>query len=450
MQITPRSRRRVQTQNFLFTILFVAVMGLLGWASTQYDYHADWTYGHRNSLSPASVKLLGTLKQPLLAIAYARANSPYREPLKRFFANYQAVDHDVHLVFVDPDLDPARARSDGITSDGQVILQYGQRTEKLDQINEAQLADAIQRLERSTDRYVVFLAGDGERSPLGDHNFDLGDFGKQLTAKGFKLEPLNLAANVGVPDNTAVLVIAGPQADVFPGMLKLVRDYVRRGGNLLWLGDPGSLYGLDPLAADLGVHFGNGTIVDPDTQLLGINDPTISLVTKYPEDSPVVTGLTVGTIFPSATSVDVDKSANWQQDPFLQTLPRSWLMTGKLAGSVGFDSKRGDKQGPLNIGVALARKLPGKGEQRVVVTGDGDFLSNAYIGNAGNLDLGLDIMNWVAHDDSFIDINPRQAPDLSLSLTPFAQGLIGFGFLLVLPLLLLFAGITVWMRRRRR
>jgi ABC-type uncharacterized transport system involved in gliding motility auxiliary subunit len=148
--------------------------------------------------------------------------------------------------------------------------------------------------------------------------------------------------------------------------------------------------------------------------------------------------------------VSVDKSTDWQQDPFLQTLPRSWLMTGKLAGSVGFDAKRGDKQGPLSIGVALSRMVPGKGEQRVIVTGDGDFLSNAYLANAGNLDLGLDIMNWVAHDDSFIDINPRQAPDLTLSLSPLAQGMIGFGFLLVLPLLLLFAGIAVWMRRRRR
>ncbi|HEY3859154.1 MAG TPA: GldG family protein [Gammaproteobacteria bacterium] len=450
MQVTPRSRRRIQTQNFLFTLLFLVAMGLLGWASTQYEFHADWTAGHRNSLSSASIKLLGTLKEPLLVTAYARANSPYREPLKRFFANYQAIDPDIHLVFVDPDLDPERARSEGITNDGQVVLQYGQRSEKLEQINEAQLADALQRLERSADRYVVFLAGDGERNPLGDHNFDMGDFGKQLTSKGFKLEPLNLAANVGVPDNTAVLVIAGPQADVFPGMVKLVRDYVKRGGNLLWLGDPGSLYGLDPLAADLGVHFGNGTIVDPDTQLLGINDPTISLVTKYPEDSAVVAGLTVGSIFPSATSVSVDKSTDWQQDPFLQTLPRSWLMTGKLAGSVGFDAKRGDKQGPLSIGVALSRMVAGKGEQRVIVTGDGDFLSNAYLANAGNLDLGLDIMNWVAHDDSFIDINPRQAPDLTLSLSPLAQGMIGFGFLLVLPLLLLFAGITVWMRRRRR
>jgi len=450
MQVTSRSRRRVQFQNFLFTILFVAAMGLLGWVSTQYDVHADWTYGHRNSLSPASVKLLGTLKQPLTATAYARATSPFREPLKRFFANYQAVKPDIHLVFVDPDLDPERVRADGITAEGQVILKYGDRSEKLDQINEAQLADAIQRLERASDRYVVFLAGDGERNPSGEHNFDMGDFGKQLTDKGFKLEPLNLAANVGVPDNAAVLVIAGPQADVFPGMVKLVRDYVKRGGNLLWLGDPGSLYGLDPLATDLGVHFGDGTIVDPNTQLLSINDPTITLVAKYPEDSPVVSGLNVMTLFPGATSVTPDKDSTWQQDEFLETLPRSWLTMAKLAGSVGFDPKRGDKQGPLPIGVALTRSVPGKGEQRVIVTGDGDFLSNAYLGNAGNLDLGLDIMNWVAHDDSFIDINPRPAPDLSLSLSPTAQLFIGFGFLAVLPLLLLIAGITVWMRRRRR
>jgi hypothetical protein len=59
-------------------------------------------------------------------------------------------------------------------------------------------------------------------------------------------------------------------------------------------------------------------------------------------------------------------------------------------------------------------------------------------------------MNWVAHDDSFIDINPRPAPDLTLSLSPTAQLFIGFGFLAVLPLILLFAGIAVWMRRRRR
>ena len=450
MQVTRDSRLRILGQNLMFVALLLISLGLLAWASTQYEFKADWTYGHRNSLSPASVKLLGTLKQPLSVTAYARGSSPFHEPLKRFFANYQAVKPDVQLQFIDPDMDPQQARKDGITADGQVILGYGGRSEKLEQIKEAQLADAIQRLARSAERYVVFLAGDGERNPRGDHNFDLGSFGKQLTDKGFKIEPLSLAATPTIPENTSVLVIAGPQADVFPGMVKLVRDYVRRGGNLLWLGDPGPLYGLDPLAADLNLHFGAGTLVDPNTQMLGINDPTITLVPKYPEDSPLASGLNAVTLFPGATSVDVDKDSPWQQDPFLQSMPRSWLETARLAGNVSFDPKHGDRLGPLTIGVALSREVPGKGAQRVVVTGDGDFLSNAYLGNGGNLDLGLDIMNWVAHDDSYININPRPAPDLTLSLTPLAQGVIGIGFLFALPLALLVAGLTVWLRRRRR
>ncbi len=154
--------------------------------------------------------------------------------------------------------------------------------------------------------------------------------------------------------------------------------------------------------------------------------------------------------------MDVDKDSGWQAIAFLQTLPRSWLETGKLEGEVNYDPKHGDRLGPLSIGVSLTRtlKATGKGgapaEQRVVVTGDGDFISNAYLGNAGNLTLGLNIFNWLAHDDSYISIDPRPAPDLTLFLSPLAQGLIGFGFLLALPLILLTAGIGVWLRRRRR
>lgn len=450
MQVTQRSRLQVALQNVLFVVLLIGSVGLLAWASTQYGFRADWTYGHRNSLSPASVKLLGTLKEPLTIEAYARSTSPFRDALKRFFAHYQAVKPDVELKFVDPDVAPEQARKDDITGDGQVIVEYAGRSEKLAQVNEASVADTIQRLARSSERYVVFLAGDGERNPRGDHNFDLGQFGKQLTDKGFKIEPLSLAATPSIPDNTSVLVIAGPQAEVFPGMVKLVRDYLKRGGNLLWLADPGPLYGLEPLAADLDLHFGNGTLVDPNTQVLGINDPTITLVAKYPEASPVAGGLNAATLFPGATSVDIDKDSPWQQDAFLQSMPRSWLETSRLAGDVSYDPKHGDRLGPLTLGVALVREVPGKGSQRVVVTGDGDFLSNAYLGNGGNLDLGLDIMNWVAHDDSYININPRPAPDLTMSLSPLAQGVIGFGFLFVLPLSFCIAGLAVWLRRRRR
>lgn len=437
-------------QNLVFLGLFLAAIGLAAWLSTQYVYQADWTYGHRNSLSEASVKLLATLKEPPVFTAYVRTDSPLREPLKRFVANYQRARQDVRLEFVDIDTDPQAARKAGITADGEVVLSYGGRSENLTEINEAEVGNALQRLARSSERYVVYLTGDGERDLNGDHNFDLGEFGKQLTAKGYKLEPLNLAANPGVPVNTSVLVIAGPQTRLLPGIVNLVRDYVKKGGNLLWLGDPGPLYGLEPLAKDLGVSFGAGTIIDPNAQLIGISDPKVIVVPKYPADSAITQGFSTLTLFPVATSVSEDTQSGWQPLSFLETLPRTWLETGPLQGAVSYDPKKGDKLGPLDLGLELTRTPSPGHPQRVVVTGDGDFLSNAYLGNAGNLDLGLNIMNWLSHDDSYIDINPRPAPDLTLSLTPLAQGVIGFGSLFVLPLLFLFTGIGVWWRRRRR
>src|SRR5215469_5469872 len=330
MRLSRRTRAQLALQNLLFLALFLGAVGLAAWLSTQYSYRADLTYGHRNSLSDASVKLLHTLKETPLFTAYVRDDSPLREPLQRFFANYQRVRSDIRLEFVDIDTDPQAARAAGITADGEVVLSYAGRSETLIQINEAEIGNALQRLGRASERYVVYLTGDGERDLNGQHNFDLGSFGKQLTAKGFKLEPLNLAANPGIPQNTAVLVIGGPQVKLLPGMVAIIRDYVKQGGNLLWLGDPGPLEGLEPLAKDLGVSFGKGTIVDAETQLFGISDPKVLLVPKYPETSPITRGFSTVTLFPAATSVEADPKSGWKADAFLESLPRSWLETGPL------------------------------------------------------------------------------------------------------------------------
>lgn len=89
-------------------------------------------------------------------------------------------------------------------------------------------------------------------------------------------------------------------------------------------------------------------------------------------------------------------------------------------------------------------------EQRVVVIGDGDFLSNTYLGNPGNLDLGLNIVRWLSHDDATIEIRVKAAPDTTLVLGKVAQAVIAIGFLIGIPLLLLLLGIGIWLRRRRR
>ena len=89
-------------------------------------------------------------------------------------------------------------------------------------------------------------------------------------------------------------------------------------------------------------------------------------------------------------------------------------------------------------------------EQRIVVIGDGDFLANAYLGNGGNLNLGLNIINWLSGNDQLINIPAKTATDTTLALSNIAMVLIFIGFLLLLPFSLFTIGAIIWYKRRGR
>ncbi|MEY3289834.1 MAG: hypothetical protein RLZZ419_2076, partial [Pseudomonadota bacterium] len=86
----------------------------------------------------------------------------------------------------------------------------------------------------------------------------------------------------------------------------------------------------------------------------------------------------------------------------------------------------------------------------IIVIGDGDFLSNAYLGNVGNLDMGLKMVSWLIHDDRFINIPAKTATDKSLQLNRTAISVIGFSFLIIIPLLLIATGFIIWHKRKQR
>ncbi|MEA3243190.1 MAG: ABC transporter, partial [Pseudomonadota bacterium] len=137
---------------------------------------------------------------------------------------------------------------------------------------------------------------------------------------------------------------------------------------------------------------------------------------------------------------------------------RAWTEIGSISGTIRFDEDSDERMGPLDIGFVFSRVKNKKdagdqengAEQRVIVIGDSDFLSNAYLGNGGNVELGLNLFNWLNHDDQFLTITARTASDVNLELGKTAQIIIGFGFLFGMPLVLLGAGAAIWWRRRNR
>jgi ABC-type uncharacterized transport system involved in gliding motility auxiliary subunit len=452
MKATHKTRRFLRLKNTLLVVLFISIIGMLAWLSTRYDYQADWTASGRHTLSAASVALLNQAKGPITVSAFVRAVGSNRKSITEMIARYQRHKADIQLTFVDPTAAPNQVRDEGVSAEGELVLRYAGRKEIIRDTSEQGITNALQRLLRNGERWIVFLEGHGERNPLGRANHDLGDWVRQIEAKGFKAQTLNLATHGQIPDNTTTLVIAGPQLDLLPGEVTLIQRYLAQGGSLLWLGDPGSLHGLAPIARLLGVEFLPGVIVDPSVQVYSINNPAFALAADY-GNHIITRGFNVITLFPIASGLKITAPEGWQSQPFIITGERSWAETGPLAGEIRYTENE-DIAGPLTLGASISRTLTPDDktriQQRVVVLGDGDFLSNAYLGNGGNLNLGMNIMNWLSRDETLIAIPVKTAPDLNLALSPVASGIIAVTFLFGIPLLLAGAGLLIWVRRRRQ
>ena len=453
MKVTRHSRLLLRLQGYAFTLLFTVVIGLLAWLSTEYVYQADWTASSRNTVSADTRKLLDSMKQPVSITAFVRENALLRTQIRDVIGSYQRFKDDISLEFLNPDTAPERVRELGITMEGELLVSYDGRSENVRNLSERQLTNALLRISRQDERWIVFVTGHGERSPFGQSNHDLGLFGRELERKGLNIQTVNLA-ETGIPQNTHTLVLASPRVRLLPGEISRLQDYVKGGGNLLWLADPGELQGLEPLAEQLGIAFLPGMVVDATAQMFGVENPAFVVVTDYPHHESTIDMDTV-TVFPEAVALEINHTGEWDAMPLLLTLERSWTELDKLEGDIRFDPGTDERAGPLDIGVALTRTIAGEAgddsrEQRVIVIGDGDFLANTYLGNAGNLDLGLNLTHWLSHDETLIDIHIKSAPDTSLVLGKVSQAFIGLGFLLGLPALLLISGIVIWLRRRRR
>ncbi len=448
MHITSKLRLQMFVQNGVFVVLLIALVTLLAYLAREYRTEHDLTQNARNTVSQPARDALAKLTGPIKVTAYATrqdVRGDLRKMIQGFLAPYQRLKPDLSVAFVDPREEPKLAQAAGIRVNGESVIDYNQKSERLTDYNEQSFINALMRLARSSERLVMALEGHGERRLTGIANHDLGEFGKQLAAKGFKTNSLNLAVAQEVPANANVLLIANPQVDLQPAEVQKIKQYVQKGGNLMWLIDTEPLHGLQPLAEALGLVLGPGTVIDPDAAQFNVS-PAVSIATNYGRH-PITDNFRLNTVFPFARQIGVIDSKEWRATRLIEVAPRGWVEMGKLDDKLSFDKGR-DIPGPVNIAVALERNVNER-VQRVVVTGNGNFLANTFLGNGGNLTLGVNMVNWLAGDDNLITIQPRPTIDGDLDLGRWARYLIGFGFLMFLPLVFVGTGVAVWWRRRK-
>jgi hypothetical protein len=447
MNLTVNKNRQQRLFGLSGTLALLLIIAGLAWLSHRYQAQVDLTANNSNTLSSASQKLLISLPEKIEITAFIKTGLSLRPQIAQLVARYQRFKPNLTITFIDPDLHPEQTRELAIGKEGAILVAYQDRIEKLKFVDESSLTNALLHLANAKERWITFLSGHGERAIDGKANFDLGQFGKELSQRKIVAQTQNLTVLPEIPSNSNLLVITAPAAPFLEGEITIIKNYIAQGGNLLLLTDPGDKY-LQALESDLGIERLTGTLVDNGSKFYGLKDPSFILVNSYPEHAIFKDFQTI-TLYPVTAALSISPTTPFKAEALLNSSKDSWTELDSIAGQIQLNTERNEKQGPLTFAYALSRKTDAGNEQRIVVIGDGDFLSNAYIGNVGNLDMGLRVVSWINHDDGFININAKTATDKSLRLSELTVATMGFGYLIFIPLLLMTTGLIIWRKRKQ-
>ena len=460
MKVNPKLRLQILIQNSFFVVLFIALIFLLGFLANQYKFSKDITQANRNTLTTGSINVLKQMQGPITLTVFASEDDvnngdTFRQGIINFMARYQRTKPDINVKFISPIKEPKLAQENGIKEDGEVVVEYQKRSEHIKPpFAEQEMTNLFMRLSRTSQRAVMYLDGHGERNLIGLKNNDVGEFGKQLESKGLKFANLNLTIESEVPLNGSMLVIASPQKTISPIEAKKIKKFLESGGNLLWLLDDNNFRGLDEIAAYLGLSVSSGQVIDPAEKVEGANE-NIASASSYGEHA-ITRNFMLGTRFSNAHEVNAKGTLDngWEVSKLIEVSPNGWLESSQVMTNQKptFDKSK-DKAGPINIAVALQR-VYGKKGQRVVVVGNGNFLSNTFITNGGNLDLGINMINWLSGDDNLISIQPMPLKDVNVTIPDnqisfIIAWTVFHSFEYFIPISFFVIGILFWFKRRK-
>ncbi len=415
----------------------------------------DMTVDKQHTLAPETLQALATLPDKVTAIAFftTRTSPDTARQLLTNFKNNSKGKFDFR--FEDPESNPVLARQYGVTGDGKVVLVMGSQSEVASSASETDLDTALIRLISPQQRTVYFLTGHGEPDINGSGNTAMSNARQTLINKNYTVNTLNLASTNKIPDDAKVIVIAGPKNPLLDQEVSLLKAFVDKGGSLVVMEDPTpltSITGSDPLAdylkTDWGISLDNDIVID-----LTSNQPLDAISASYSGSSPITQNTTTLTYMPQARSLTADPKnppSGVSLTPLILTSQQSWGETDFNSlrnNTLSFD-KTTDIPGPLILAVAGENSTT---NGRVVVFGNSLFATDQAFNDYADGDIFINSVDWATQQQNLINITPRQ-PTQRTFIPPGQFQLIAIllGTIFVIPGLVVGAGISTWLSRRRR
>lgn len=449
-----RRSTRFGANSILMVIIFLSILAILNFISSNHYHRFDLSSSKGFTLSPQTISVLKNLSKDVRIVGFFQEGNQSKERYKGLLETYKYHTKHFKFEFIDPDREPAVTKRYKVDEYDMVVLESEAKEARVKDLSEQELTNAIIRVSREGKKSIYFIEGHGEHGVNDSDKSGYSQVRDVLSSQGFDIKKLILIQEGKIPDDTAILVIAGPQKPFLQAENNLIGEYINGGGQLLLMIDPATGSEVEELIGRLGVRLGNDVVIDPLSRIFGgaLNVPVVS---KYPNHE-ITNSFNLVTFFPVARSIQFDQEKGKDIDfkPVIQTGPNSWAETDLEKGEAGFDPKK-DIQGPVTIGATVSlQEREGSAIQkerrfRLVIFGDSDFSSNAYFSSSGNGDLFLNSLNWLAREEDLISISPKEVKGSRLLLTRTEGRRLFIIPVLLLPSLVLISGLMVWRKRRR-
>lgn len=369
---------------------------------------------------------------------------------------------------------------------------------------ETEVAAALLRLQQASLPKIAFITGNLEREidKTGDREYktltNTPTFRYSLVNQGFDVMSISLETQ-DIPKNISSVVLADPKIELSPAALARLKEYINNGGNLMIAGEPGKQSVLNPLLKEIGVQLNEGTVIQsskndaPNFVSAFVQKeaaPYYKLLEPVIQDSLKLT-------MPGATSLSFTNNGPFTVTPLVKTNPaKTWNRTRpfdletminarvsfgekeedpenngggfimyagggseapekpKRSDSLGtmiFEPAAGDVKGPFTMVAGLTRKVNGK-EQRIVVAGDADFLSNQEISRMENANFVFTttLFRWMSGGDFPIDTSRPEPKDKKVNTTIDKVKFLRILYLWIFPAIVLAAGAVLLIRRKRK
>ncbi len=449
-------------------LLWLVIFNVLG---SYYDMRYDVTEFNQHTMSQNTKSLLENLKQNIqITVLYVGIVPKYVEDLLN---SYQKASLGrIRFEIVDPLQNIGYAARFGHVITGQqkkIIVESDKERQDVDfsetPLDEELLNNAIIRVTRK-ERIVYFLTGHQEYNVYDTSENGLSTFASLLQENNIVVRRLLLDPQIGIPLDCDVLVIAGTRDFLSEKEEAVIDGYLKKGGDALFLIENTIVStpdkpltpkekeknpSLNNILNAWGLQVAFDVVVDLASHMSG--DVGTPATRNYMAHKAIVGNLDYTFyVRPRSLSVLKDRRPTIKLAPLVLTASgadKSWGEADRYL-KVKYDEKE-DRPGPVPIAYVVWEAQKDVSEKvsdtRMVVVTDADFLSNAFIDQYSNAQLGINAIHWLSEMDYKPFMGTKHIDVVKLNLTSKQKRVVAF-ILFVIPFSIVAVGAMIFLAQK--